>query len=264
MFETYILPILIFAFLGIAAGVLLTMASRIFAVKIDPRTEMVNEALPQINCGACGYSGCGDYAKAVTECGEAVNLCKPGGKNSAEKIAKIMGVGVETPEKKYAFVHCSGSCNAQKNLFKYDGEQTCRSAVRYYGGMRSCKYGCIGLGDCASVCPSGAIEINDLLAEVIAEKCIGCGLCVKACPNSIIELRTGRKKADVLCFSKEPGKIVRQICSKGCIGCKICEKQCEYDAIHVKENLASVDYEKCTACGECIKKCPVSVIELRR
>ncbi|MBQ1203555.1 MAG: 4Fe-4S binding protein [Loktanella sp.] len=30
--------------------------------------------------------------------------------------------------------------------------------------------------------------------------------------------------------------------------------------MHVKDNLARVDYEKCIACGTCVKKCPVQVI----
>ena len=65
MFETYILPVLMFAVMGLVAGILLTVVSKLFEVKTDPRTEEVNEALPQINCGACGYSGCSDYAKAI-------------------------------------------------------------------------------------------------------------------------------------------------------------------------------------------------------
>ena len=36
-FETYILPILIFAVLGLLAGVLLTVASKVFEVKVDER-----------------------------------------------------------------------------------------------------------------------------------------------------------------------------------------------------------------------------------
>ena len=67
MFETYILPVLMFAVMGLVAGILLTVVSKLFEVKTDPRTEEVNEALPQINCGACGYSGCSDYAKAIVK-----------------------------------------------------------------------------------------------------------------------------------------------------------------------------------------------------
>ena len=62
---SYLIPIGIFAALGAVSGVLLTVVSRVFAVKTDERLEAVNEALPQVNCGSCGYSGCADYAGAV-------------------------------------------------------------------------------------------------------------------------------------------------------------------------------------------------------
>ncbi|MBP1545134.1 MAG: RnfABCDGE type electron transport complex subunit B [Oscillospiraceae bacterium] len=264
MFEAYILPVLIFAVMGILAGVLLTAASKIFEVKSDLRTDEVNEALPQVNCGACGYSGCSDYAKAIVEKGEKTNLCKPGGAASAEKISSIMGVSADEAEKAIAVVRCSADCTSKQKSFEFEGERTCVNAKRFYGGMWGCKYGCFGQGDCARVCPSDAIVVKDGLARVDKSKCIGCGMCEKVCPNDIIEIRKAVPTADVLCRSKDMGKAVKAVCSKGCIGCKICEKQCEFDAIHVTDNLASVDHEKCTACGKCAAKCPVKVITISK
>ena len=49
MFDNYILPVLIFAGIGLLAGTLLTVASKIFEVKTDERTEKITEALPQAN-----------------------------------------------------------------------------------------------------------------------------------------------------------------------------------------------------------------------
>ena len=47
----------------------------------------------------------------------------------------------------------------------------------------SCRYGCVGCGNCAAVCKFGAIALNcNGVAQVDEEKCIACGLCVKACP----------------------------------------------------------------------------------
>ena len=74
MFDTYILPVLIFAGIGLLAGILLTVASKIFEVKTDERIEKITEALPQANCGACGYAGCADYANAIITKGAAGNL----------------------------------------------------------------------------------------------------------------------------------------------------------------------------------------------
>ena len=84
-FETYVLPILIFAVLGLLAGVLLTVASKVFEVKVDERIEKISEILPQANCGACGFAGCGDYAAAIVEKRAPTNLCKPGGMDNGAR-----------------------------------------------------------------------------------------------------------------------------------------------------------------------------------
>jgi len=92
------------------------------------------------------------------------------------------------------------------------------------------------------------------------EKCTSCGLCIKECPKKLIELVPYKAETKVRCNSKDKGPVVKQGCSIGCIGCKLCEKACQYDAVHVEDNLALIDYSKCTNCGECAKKCPTKVI----
>ena len=67
-------------------------------------------------------------------------------------------------------------------------------------------------------------------------------------------------KYRVACSSNDMGKDVKAACDTGCIGCKICEKQCQFDAIHVENNLAKIDYEKCKGCGACAAKCPSKII----
>lgn len=111
-FETYVLPILIFAVLGLLAGVLLTVASKVFEVKVDERIEKISEVLPQANCGACGFAGCGDYATAIVEQGAATNLCKPGGMATAAQVSGIMGTEAEEMVPEVAVLHCNGNCNA--------------------------------------------------------------------------------------------------------------------------------------------------------
>lgn len=263
MFEAYILPVLIFAALGCAAGILLTVVSKLFEVKTDERIQAVNDALPQANCGACGYSGCADYANAVVINGVATNLCKPGGAKSAEKIAEILGTSVMENVPQTAYVRCSGNCSATKTKMQFDGEQTCKAAKRFYGGSGECVYGCIGLGDCARVCPENAICIADGLAAVNPQICVACGLCVKECPNNLIAIKNmGNDLHVVSCSSHDMGKVVRAVCKNGCIGCKICEKKCEFDAVHVENNLAEIDQEKCTGCGKCAAACPAKVIKM--
>ena len=92
------------------------------------------------------------------------------------------------------------------------------------------------------------------------EKCVACGKCVKTCPKGLIELVPYENKHFVACSSNDFGKDVKAVCNAGCIGCKMCTRVCENDAIHVENNIAKIDYEKCINCGKCKEKCPVKVI----
>ena len=98
----YLIPILLFVGLGLLAGVLLTVFSRVFAVEQDERAVQVREALPGANCGACGYAGCDAYAEAVAK-GARTNACIPGGDAVSRKLSAIMGtayaktMGVKNP-----------------------------------------------------------------------------------------------------------------------------------------------------------------------
>ena len=49
-------------------------------------------------------------------------------------------------------------------------------------------------------------------------------------------------------------------CDTGCIGCKKCEKNCPVGAITVTNNVAHIDYDKCTNCGLCKDNCPRGTI----
>ena len=99
MFETYFLPVIIFVVLGCIAGLLLSVAQKIFAVKTDERVEQVREALPGANCGACGFAGCDEYAAAVVTGDVPLNKCIPGGEKTVTNISAIMGKEAEAVEK---------------------------------------------------------------------------------------------------------------------------------------------------------------------
>jgi Na+-translocating ferredoxin:NAD+ oxidoreductase RNF subunit RnfB len=257
--ENVLMPVLAFCGMGLLVGVLLTVASKVFAVESDETAEAVLSVLPGVNCGACGYAGCADYAAAVAK-GADVSLCKPGGKEAADKIAAIMGTTAGEIVPQIAVVRCSGDAEGTSPKFSYKGIQSCTAADRFYSGSESCSYGCLGFGDCAKICPEEAIEVRDRLAKVDKTRCIGCGMCVKACPGGILMLRDVGKLYDVACCSENSGKDTRAVCKKGCIGCKICEKNCPEKAITVINNLARIDYSKCTNCGTCAEKCPRKTI----
>ncbi len=51
-------------------------------------------------------------------------------------------------------------------------------------------------------------------------------------------------------------------CKYGCIGCGLCAKNCPSDAIVMENNIARIDYSKCTHCGACAEKCPRKIIKV--
>lgn len=263
VFMSYILPVIIFAAIGAAAGGLLVFASKFFAVEVDETVSKISEALPNANCGACGYSGCAGYAAAVAA-GEAPNnKCKPGGAPVAQKIAEIMGQEALETVKEVAYVRCNGCKDATEERYSFISTQSCAATERFYNGKGVCRTGCDGLGDCAAVCPENAICIVEGVAVVNPDKCVACGKCVATCPNHLIVIRPESQKVDVRCSSKDPGKVAKDLCKNSCIGCKICEKKCPNGAIAVNDNHATVDYSKCTNCGVCVSACPRKCIELK-
>lgn len=53
-----------------------------------------------------------------------------------------------------------------------------------------------------------------------------------------------------------------QACKFGCMGYGDCTRACKFDALHIIDGLAVVDYEKCTGCTACAKTCPRNLIEM--
>lgn len=53
-----------------------------------------------------------------------------------------------------------------------------------------------------------------------------------------------------------------QGCIYGCLGLGDCVRACEYDAIHVIDGLATVDYTKCIGCKACAEACPRNIISM--
>lgn len=246
--------------LALLAGLLLLLFSRLFYVAENPLKKTIRECLPGVNCGACGYKGCDDYANAIVEDGEKPNLCVPGTQKVADRISQILGVEKTQVEDVVAFVACNGHREATTKTALYDGVKTCRAASMLYGGVRSCVYGCLGYGDCAEACPSDAICLEDGIARVDTSKCIGCRLCAHTCPKQIIQMLPQEAAVVVMCSNRQKGAEARKACKNACIACKKCEKECPSGAITVKDNLAVIDYSKCTHCGLCAQVCPTGCI----
>ena len=263
-YEFTIHPIVSAAFvvvvIGAVCAIMLVLASKFFAVEENEMTQKVRDCLPGANCGACGYAGCDGYAKAMAEDREKPNLCIPGGDTVAKQLSDVLGVDFEDVAAQVAVVHCNGNRSTAKAKNDYEGIRTCAAAKLYYGGQGSCVNGCIGFGDCVEACPQNAICVDNGVARVDTRSCVGCGVCISACPKGLISLMADKESVLVLCKNTEKGAVVRGQCESGCIGCKKCEKNCETGAIKVVNNLAVVDYDKCTRCNKCAENCPVGCI----
>lgn len=253
--------VLVVAGLALLAGLVLAVASIVLAVPRDEKTEALRELLPGANCGACGYSGCDGYAHAMAHEGAKVGLCSPGGEEVAAATAALLGVSASL-QRRTALVHCGGCEEAASRKLTYRGLPSCAAASAFYGGDLACSYGCLGYGDCMSVCEYDAIAVENGLARIDEDKCRACGLCVKTCPKGIISLVPADAGSVVRCSSHDKGAQVRKVCTAGCIGCGKCQKACPVGAAKVENFLASIDPEVCTGCGACAAACPAGCISM--
>lgn len=261
MWNDVLISAAVVAAISLLLGILLALFIRFFGIEEDEKVKNIRDALPGANCGACGFKGCADYAEALAEGRGAPNLCVPGGADTAKALEGLLGVEVKAAEAKVAFVRCNGDATATSKKADYKGIATCKACSMLYGGDGACAYGCLGCGDCAAVCPTDAICLDDGIARINRELCIGCGACAKACPKGIISLAPAEAVTFVVCSNKDKGADARKACKNACIACRKCEKICPEGAITVEGNLASIDYSKCTACGACAESCPTGAIK---
>lgn len=252
--------------LGTIFAIVLLIASEKLKVQVDPKIEQIHEALPGIDCGACGFAGCSSYAKAVAQKPDLIGKCAPGGAETSDKIAEILNLQISGgghPQR--PIVHCRAHTNDRTYFAQYSGIQTCTSA-NALSSTQACKFGCLGYGDCVEACKFDALHIVDGLVVVDYEKCTGCTACSKACPRNIIEMVpfSQENMMTVACSSKENGKTTRQTCKVGCIACGLCAKQS--DLFTMTDNLARMDYENFEPSEKtetAYEKCPTKVIVYR-
>ena len=266
--EVLLYTVLTLCVLGILAALILYFVAQKFKVEEDPRIDEVEKMLPGANCGGCGCAGCRGLADALVKRTDISALfCPVGGAEVMKTVAAYLGKAAPEKEPQVATVRCGGSCEKRPRINAYDGVTSCAVAASLYGGETGCTYGCLGYGDCVTVCNFDAIAINPetRLPEVDFDKCTACGACVKACPKSIIELRKKwpkQRAVYVACMSKDKGAVVMKACKAGCIGCGKCEKVCPFGAITIQNNLAFIDSWKCKLCRKCVNECPTGAIRL--
>ena len=127
----------------------------------SPLIAALDSVLPQLQCGECGYPGCRPYAAAIANNESPINLCPPGGQETANRLAFLINedapVMPTTPPPLVAFIRADD---------------------------------CIGCALCLPVCPTDAIlGAPQKDHTVLAEHCVGCQLCLPPCPTDCIEMR---------------------------------------------------------------------------
>jgi Na+-translocating ferredoxin:NAD+ oxidoreductase RNF subunit RnfB len=199
----YVVIIIIIAAIGLAFGLIIYLANAKlpYRVKNIDRIEAIKKALPSTDCRECGYEDCFTYAQALAKKPEMANeMPCPVILQSQEALShleKVLGVSLDAPSKK-ALIHCGGKSEA---IFNYSGTRSCRAATLLLSGYKRCPYACLGLGDCLTICPKGAISLDEErgIAIIDYDRCNGCGLCVAECPQNLIEMLPAETKVALRC-----------------------------------------------------------------
>jgi electron transport complex protein RnfB len=154
--------VLIVTGIALAAGLLLSLADKRLPADRESIVESINRLLPQTQCAQCGFPGCRPYAEAIAEGGAAINLCPPGGNDTVQRLADMLGrrpEPVAIPANEVAIVALIDEAS------------------------------CIGCTHCRTACPVDAITgAHQYMHTVIASECTGCELCVAPCPVNCISM----------------------------------------------------------------------------
>ncbi len=154
--------VIVLSLLALAAGLLLSLASRRLPGNADDVVERVNELLPQTQCGQCGYPGCRPYAQAIVAGDADINLCPPGGEETVARLAALLG--------------------RERTALAMPAAATRTVAV-----IDEAR--CIGCMHCRVACPVDAIVgAHQFMHTVIVSECTGCELCVEPCPVDCITM----------------------------------------------------------------------------
>lgn len=159
-------------------GVLLVAALAALAAlvtSIAPRhtqpsgVEIINDALPQTQCGRCGYPACRPYAEAVFRGEAAIDQCPPGGGATLKTLARLTGTALAAAPEKH----------------RAPAQLACIDEAL-----------CIGCLKCLKVCPTDAIiGAAGQMHTVLDSECTGCALCLAPCPMDCIIMRLTERAA---------------------------------------------------------------------
>ncbi|MEO0233518.1 MAG: (Fe-S)-binding protein [candidate division WOR-3 bacterium] len=90
MIKEILFPVLVMGGLSILLGVLILITMKVFEVKRDAVVDEILSVLPGVNCGACGFPGCENFAVEMAKKGELYKICPVGKDEVANKVREIL------------------------------------------------------------------------------------------------------------------------------------------------------------------------------
>lgn len=247
--------------LTLLLAIMLIVANKKLYVYEDPRIDVVEDLLPHANCGACSFPGCRPFAEALVKGTVLPGKCTVGTDEDRTTIANYLGVDSGAEEKRVARLACAGGTNVALNRANYTGIPTCKAAALVSGGGKGCFWGCLGYGDCESVCDFKAIAMNDYGIPVVNEAlCTACSDCVETCPKDLFTLVPVSHQLWVACKNLEAGDDILIECEVGCTACGKCAMDAPGNLITMQHNLPVIDYEQNHRTQAPIQRCPTGAI----
>jgi len=224
---------------------LLLLASRKLRVDEDPRLDLVEQMLPNNNCGACGYPSCHLFAEALVSGDVLPGKCTVSSDQGRRQIAAFLNVEEGVQERRVARLACAGGTNVSRRRASYSGTETCGAAAQVAGGGKGCFWGCLGLGDCERACDFDAIVMNKHQLPVVNEVlCTACGDCVEVCPKDLFSLELVNHHLWVPCKNLEQGDQLLDDCAVACTACGRCAQDAPGGLITMDNNLPVIHYDK--------------------
>ncbi len=223
---------ILLAVLGASSALLLLYSHRRWPRKTGEVVDRIEDLLPRTQCAQCGYPGCRPYAEAVVN-GEAINRCPPGGPETIDALAALLGRDSIAPDASLG-EHPPGA----------------RAIIR--------EPECIGCTLCIRACPVDAIVgASRMMHTVIGEECTGCELCIPPCPVNCIDLVP----------SPVNRKVELPVPEQPCIHCHLCMTACPKDLapqqlLFFRESTDVADslgLDHCVECRICDRVCPAEI-----
>jgi electron transport complex protein RnfB len=82
--------ILFFSGLSFLLAVFLALFAYFFPSMESPLSQTIYQELPHVNCGACGYPGCENFAQALSKGVVDPSKCRVASTEQKEKIRQIL------------------------------------------------------------------------------------------------------------------------------------------------------------------------------